>query len=178
MVLLHGIYSQHCVHTVNINKLANQKRFLKMNCLYHQRPSCQELSLVTLCTVLLQIFLSNYHIFQLRKGVLLVASGMRRMCAVFPYFSLLCPWLLHIGGSPLKAILQSLRSRMLMSFSPFFFISLLMPSSWCPYIFILVFLWVAHLPPCPALFWSYGYHLYVRHVHTSIVFPYYVYVFS
>ena len=56
-----------------------------------------------------------------------------------------------------SAILQSLLSRMLTSISPFFFISLL---RWCPCILISVFLWVSHLlPPCPALFLSYGYHL-------------------
>ena len=42
---------------------------------------------------------------------------------------------------------------------------------WCPAcISISVFLSVSNLlPPCPALFLSYGYRLYVWHVHTSVV---------
>ena len=39
-----------------------------------------------------------------------------------------------------------------------------------PCISISVFLSVSHLlPPCPTLFWLYGFHLYVWHVHTSVV---------
>ena len=125
-MVLHGIYSQHCVHNVNINKLANQKRFLKMNCLYRQCPSCQELSLVTLCTVLLHIFLPKCHLFKLRNNSYRAACNVRHASHVCRLPLLLLSSLSLVIA--LKAILQSLRSRMLTSFSPFFFTSLLMVS--------------------------------------------------
>ena len=41
---------------------------------------------------------------------------------------------------------------------------------WCPCILVLVFIWASHLlSPCPVLFLSYGFHLYVWHVHTRVV---------
>ena len=43
-------------------------------------------------------------------------------------------------------------------------------SWWYPCISISVFLSVSHLlPPCPTLFWLYGFNLYIWHVHTSVV---------
>ena len=78
------------------------------------------------------------------------------------------PWrLFHISGSPWKLPISSPYDRECWRLSAH--------SSWClfwwyPCISFSVFLSVSHsLPPCPALFWWYGIHLFVWHVHTSVV---------
>ena len=78
------------------------------------------------------------------------------------------PWrLFHVSGSPWTLPISSSCGRECWRPSAHSFWG---PSWWCPCILISVFLAVSHLlPPCPALFWWYGIHHSVWHVHTSVV---------
>ena len=78
------------------------------------------------------------------------------------------PWrLFHVSGSPWKLPISSPCGRE--CWRPSVHSSWYL-SWWYPCISISVFLSVSHLlPPCPTLFWLYGFHLYVWHVHTSVV---------
>ena len=94
--------------------------------------------------------------------------AMFKLFVTFPLVLTFSPWrLFRVSGSPWTLPISSSCGRECWRPSAH---SFWCPSWWCPCILISVFLAVSHLlPPCPALFWWYGIHLSVWHVHTSVV---------